>query len=57
MSNFISGLIAVLLSVVFLGYYAIRLKSVVLWIIIGVNLACLLYDFYRSVKHGEDNQY
>ena len=57
MSNLITGLIAVLMSVVFLGFYAIRLKSVVLWIIIGANLVCLLYDYVQSIRHGEDNTY
>jgi hypothetical protein len=57
MSNLITGLIAVLMSVVFLGFYAIRIKSIVLWIIIGANLACLLYDYIQSIKHGEDSTY
>ena len=54
MSNLISGLIAVSMALVFLLYYAIRLESVALWIIIVANLALLLFDFYRSVKDGED---
>ena len=54
MSNFISGLIAVGLAVTYLLFYAIRLKSVVLWLIILVNLGFLLYDFYKSIKEGED---
>ena len=55
MSNIITGLIAVILALVFLLYYAIRLKSPILWIIILINLAALLYDFYSSVKVGEDH--
>lgn len=54
MSNLITGSIAVLMSIVFLGYYAIRLESIVLWIIIAANLACLLVDFVQSVKKGNN---
>ena len=54
MSNLISGSIAVLMSIVFLGYYAIRLGSIVLWIIIVANLACLMIDFVQSVKKGNN---
>lgn len=55
MSNIITGLVAVILALVFLLYYAIRLKSPILWIIILINLAALLYDFYSSIKVGEDH--
>jgi len=55
MSNIIAGSIAVLMAVIYLLYYAIRLKSPVLWIIILANLAALLYDFYSSMKEGEDH--
>ena len=54
MSNLISGSIAVLMCVVFLGYYAIRLESIVLWIIIVANLACLVTDFVQSLKKGKN---
>jgi hypothetical protein len=55
MSNIIAGGIAVLLAAVFLLYYAIRLKSPVLWIIILVNLSALLYDYYKGITEGEDH--
>lgn len=55
MSNIIAGGIAVLLATVFLLYYAIRLKSPVLWIIILVNLCALLYDYYKGITEGEDH--
>lgn len=55
MSNIISGSIAVLMAVVFLLFYAIRLQSIVLWIIILANLGFLIYDFYKSIKEGEDH--
>ena len=54
MSNLISGLIAVSMACVFLIFYAVRLKSVVLWIIIAGNLACLLYDYVRSLRNGNN---
>jgi hypothetical protein len=54
MSNLITGSIAVLMSIAFLGYYAIRLESIVLWIIIAGNVACLLVDFVQSVKKGNN---
>jgi len=55
MSNFIAGAIAVTLALVYLLFYAIRLKSLVLWIIILINLGFLIYDFYQSIKEGEDH--
>ncbi len=55
MSNMIAGAIAVLLAMVFLLYYAIRLKSPILWLIIVVNISALLYDYYKSIKEGEDH--
>ena len=55
MSNLITGLIAVSMSVVFLLFYAIRLQSVVLWIIIVANLGLLVFDLYKSIKEGEDH--
>ncbi len=55
MSNLISGAIAVSMALVFLLYYAIRLQSVALWIIIVANIVFLVYDFYKSIKEGEDH--
>ena len=54
MSNIITGSIAVLMAVIFLIFYAFRLKSPILWIIIVANLGFLVYDFYKSIKEGED---
>ncbi|MEJ2137535.1 MAG: hypothetical protein P8X86_20110 [Desulfofustis sp.] len=54
MSNAITGGIAVLMALVYLLYYAIRLKSPVLWIIIVINLCALLYDYYNGITQGED---
>ena len=55
MSNIISGAIAVIMALVFLIFYAVRLESAVLWIIILANVGFLLYDFYTSIKDGEDH--
>ena len=55
MSNLLAGGIAVLLAVTYLLYYAYRIESVVLWIIIVVNLCALLYDYYQGITHGEDH--
>jgi hypothetical protein len=55
MSNAITGGIAVLMALAYLLYYAVRLKTPVLWIIIVVNLLALLYDYYMSMKEGEDH--
>ena len=55
MSNLITGGIAVLMALVYLLFYAVRLKSPILWIIIVVNLSALLYDYYTSIKECEDH--
>lgn len=55
MSNIITGAIAVSMAMIYLLYYAIRLQSVVLWLIIVANLGFLLFDYYKSIKEGEDN--
>ena len=54
MVNLITGSIAVLMSITFFGFYAIRLESVALWIIIAANMACLLVDFVQSIKKGNN---
>ncbi len=53
MDNIITGLIAIVMIVVFLGFYAYKVISVPLWIIIAGILALVVYDFYESVKKGE----
>jgi uncharacterized membrane protein YeaQ/YmgE (transglycosylase-associated protein family) len=50
MGNIITGVIAVAMGGVFFLYYAIRLKSVPLWIIIIGAVIMLAYDFYESVR-------
>ena len=55
MSNIISGLIAILLVTTFLVFYAVKLHSVALWVIVVVNLACAGYDYVQSIRDGEDH--
>ena len=55
MSNIISGAIAVLMCLVFLLYYAYRLGSIALWVIIVGNLVFLVYDYIQSIREGEEH--
>ena len=50
MANIVTGAIAVAMAVVFYLYYAIRIKSIPLWIIIIAGVIMLVYDFYESVR-------
>ncbi len=52
MGNLIAGLIGVTMAIVFLGYYAISLKSVPLSIIIVAILFMVCTDYYQSVRKG-----
>jgi hypothetical protein len=53
MDNIITGVIAVTMLVVFLGFYAYKIVSVPLLIILVGVLALAVYDFYDSVQKGE----
>lgn len=55
MSNIISGLIAVSMVTAFLVFYAIKLHSVALWVIVAANLACVIYDYVQSIRNGEEH--
>jgi hypothetical protein len=54
MSNIICGAIAVSMSLVFLLFYAIRLESIALWIIIVGNLVFLVVDYVQTIKKGNN---
>ncbi len=56
MSNLICGAIAVLMSLVFMLFYAIRLQSIALWIIIAANMAFLLVDYVQTIKQGNNRK-
>jgi len=55
MSNLISGLIAISMLTVFLLYYAVKLHSVALWIIIAANVTFIIFDFVQSVREDGNN--
>ncbi len=48
----IAGLIGVSLVVIFLGFYAIKVKAIPLVIIIGAVLAMVIVDFVQSTISG-----
>ncbi|MFQ5994527.1 MAG: hypothetical protein ACE5K1_05490 [Acidiferrobacterales bacterium] len=52
MTNLITGLIAALLVVVFLGYYAVMIGSIPLWIIIIVIVAVVLIELVQALRQG-----
>ncbi len=52
MANIITGAIAVAMALVFFLYYAIRIKSIPLWIIIVAAVAMLVFDFYQSIREN-----
>ncbi len=54
MSNLIPGFVAALLLTVFLGFYALRLNSLALWVIIGSVLAMMIVDYVQSVRSDGD---
>ncbi len=56
MSNLICGAIAVLMSLVYMLFYAIRLESIALWIIIVANMGCLLVDYVQTIKQGNNQK-
>ena len=52
MANIITGAIAVAMALVFFLYYAIRINSMPLWIIIVGAVAMLVFDFYQSIREN-----
>ncbi|MFQ5774691.1 MAG: hypothetical protein ACE5GS_09255 [Kiloniellaceae bacterium] len=52
MARLIAGLAAVLMIVVFLGYYAVSIGSVPLWVIIVAILAMAIFDVWQSLQPG-----
>jgi uncharacterized membrane protein YeaQ/YmgE (transglycosylase-associated protein family) len=53
MSNIITGAIAAAMALVFFLYYAIRIKSIPLWIIIVGAVIMLVYDFVQSIRESK----
>ncbi len=54
MVNLITGSVAVAMIIIFLGYYAITLQSIPLWIIIAGVLIMVVVDFYQSLRQRDD---
>ncbi|MDH3238686.1 MAG: hypothetical protein OEM47_09245 [Deltaproteobacteria bacterium] len=52
MANIFTGVIAVAMGLVFFLYYAIRLKSIPLWIIIVGAVIMLVCDFVQSIRES-----
>ena len=50
MANIVTGVIGVAMAVVFYLYYAIRINSIALWIIIISAVVMLVYDYHESIK-------
>jgi hypothetical protein len=55
MINLITGLIGVVLFVVFLSHYAIILHSPPLWIILVGITTLMIADYVLSLKNGNNN--
>ncbi|MEE9596537.1 MAG: hypothetical protein V3V96_07145 [Acidiferrobacterales bacterium] len=55
MFTLITGVTAAVMVVVFLGYYALRIESIPLWIIIIGVLGMLIADFVRTLREGKND--
>jgi RsiW-degrading membrane proteinase PrsW (M82 family) len=53
MANIITGAIAAAMALVFFLYYAIRIKSIPLWIIIVGAVIMMVYDFVQSIRESK----
>ncbi len=56
MSNLIPGFVAALLLIMFLGFYAVRQKSLALWVIICSVLDMVIVDYVQSVRSDEKHR-
>lgn len=50
MISVITSTIAGILVVVYLGYYAVRLNQIPLWIVIGAILVMVIADFVMTAR-------
>jgi len=50
MISAITATIGGLLAVIYLGYYAVTLNRLPLWIVIGLVLVMVIADFYLTVR-------
>jgi hypothetical protein len=54
MMTLITGLIGIVLVMAFLGFMVWWLKELSLTIIVVIAMGLLLYDFVRTLRHGEN---
>ncbi len=55
MFTLIAGVTAAVMVVVFLGYYALRIESIPLWIIIIGVLGMVIADFVRTFREDKND--
>ncbi len=55
MFTLITGVTAAVMVVVFLGYYALRIESIPLWIIIIGVLGMVIADFVRTLRQDKND--
>ncbi|MFQ5755068.1 MAG: hypothetical protein ACE5H7_03130 [Acidiferrobacterales bacterium] len=55
MVTLITGVIAAVMVVVFLAYYALMIHSIPLWLIIIGVLGMVIADFVETLRKGENN--
>ncbi len=55
MTKLVTGLIGTAMMVVFLGYYAVSLNAIPLWIIIGSILAMVCVQFVESLRSNDQD--
>ncbi len=56
MENIVAGLIAAFLVIVFLAFYAVKIASIPLWLIIGGVIAMILFDFRDSLTDSQNGE-
>ncbi len=54
MSNIVTGVIAYLVAILFLGMLAFKISSVPLTIILLIGIVLMFLDFIQSMKKPED---
>ncbi len=52
MANIITGAIAAAMALVFFLFYAIRINSIPLWIIIIGGVVMMVYDYVQSIREN-----
>ena len=56
MNDLVPGFIAALLLVLFLGFYAMRIESIALWIIVGSVAGLMILDYVQSVRSNGNSR-